>query len=87
MGYHLDRIFGGASEIPIHEPLVYRFPTPTSSHISRAVALLKKAKRPFLMVGSQALLQTEEVLSGQLTEVVNKLGIPTGLSGMARYIL
>jgi len=86
MNRHLKHLFG-VDTITLHEPLQFSFPEPTSSQLSYAVRLLKSAKKPFLMIGSQALLSTKDVYSGKLVQAVNKLGIPSSLSGMARGLL
>jgi len=39
------------------------------------------------MIGSQAMLLTEKILSGNLTEAIKNLGIPVALSGMGRGLL
>lgn len=39
------------------------------------------------MVGSQAMLQAQLVHNGKLSQALDSMGIPTGLSGMARGLL
>ncbi len=51
----------------------------------RAAALLRRAERPVLLVGSQALLSPGE--APRLAEAVGGLGVPVYLSGMARGLL
>jgi acetolactate synthase-like protein len=53
----------------------------------KAATILSSAKQPVLLVGSQALLCNDEVVSGELSEAITKLGIPTFFSGMARGLL
>lgn len=57
------------------------------SYVIKAAKYLASAKRPVLLVGSQSLLCNDEVMSGELTDAVTKMGIPTFLSGMARGLL
>lgn len=49
------------------------------------VSLLKQAKRPVMLIGSQATLPP--VKPDQLIEAVKALGIPVYLGGMARGLL
>jgi len=49
------------------------------------VELLSKAKRPILLIGSQAMVSP--VAAGELSKVVSSLGIPIFLGGMARGLL
>jgi len=39
------------------------------------------------MIGSQIILCNDEIVSGELTEAITKMGIPTFLAGMARGLL
>jgi acetolactate synthase-1/2/3 large subunit len=82
---HVNRLFrdawerkaGGFIEIP---PA-----TPSSSSVEQVIQVLKKAKRPVLITGSQTTQQAGE--ADQLAAAVERLGIPTYLSGMARGML
>ncbi len=51
----------------------------------KALNLISKAKRPLLIVGSQALLNPARALT--LADSINTLGIPAYLTGMARGLL
>ncbi|KAI8804826.1 thiamine pyrophosphate enzyme, N-terminal TPP binding domain-containing protein [Cladochytrium replicatum] len=65
--------------LPIHTPLS------TDSQIRSAVKLLRNAKKPVLLVGSQAMISPTS--AKDLQDAVTSLGIPTFLGGMARGLL
>jgi len=80
---HLARIFrarGGAAAPEGHPPA----PPPPGSAVRRARRALARARRPVLVVGSQALAAGEP---RQLIEAIERLGVPVWLSGMARGLL
>ncbi|KAA3620427.1 MAG: thiamine pyrophosphate-binding protein [Calditrichaeota bacterium] len=58
---------------------------PQSSSIKKAQKKLAAAKKPLLLIGSQALLQAEK--KQLIAEAANQIGIPVYLSGMARGLL
>jgi acetolactate synthase-1/2/3 large subunit len=60
-------------------------PEPSRSEVSSAAAMLTKAERPVMVIGSQALLHPKQV--DDLVDAVVKLGLPVFLSGMARGLL
>ncbi|HVY60445.1 MAG TPA: thiamine pyrophosphate-binding protein [Planctomycetota bacterium] len=60
-------------------------PDASASEIRSAAELLGSAKRPVMVLGSQAMLHPARV--GELVEAVEKLSVPTYLSGMARGLL
>lgn len=53
--------------------------------LRRALGRVERARRPVLLVGSQATLEARRV--DQVAAAVERLGIPTYLSGMARGLL
>lgn len=57
----------------------------TSAQVQRVAALLSKAARPVLVVGSQALVNLAQVQG--LADAVRALGVPTFLGGGARGLL
>jgi len=67
------------SPLPVHIPL------PKQSEIEKTINLLKNAKRPVLVLGSQVTIDAP--LMNRLVESVNQLGMPTFLGGMARGLL
>lgn len=85
LNFHTSRTFRNAwSERggDLIEPVVK---LPTVNELQNVVDVLKEAKSPVLVVGSQAMLtpgKAEQLQQGLLT-----LGIPTYLSGMARGLL
>ena len=84
MNWHLNRLFGdGIPSGPIAHKLPY--PHPRQDHIQNAARMIESAKRPVLLMSSQAMLSSEAVPS--LREAVLKLAIPTYLSGAARGLL
>ncbi len=58
---------------------------PDRRRLRRAAERLRRAERPVLMVGSQAMLDAEN--AGELAAAVERLDIPVYLSGMARGLL
>ena len=59
--------------------------TPRQDHIQNSVRMIQTAKRPLLLVSSQAMLSTAAVPI--LRDSLLKMGIPTYLSGTARGLL
>jgi len=82
---HVNRLFAGAQEVEIAEPVALPAPPPSGRVLWKASRDLAAAHRPVLMVGSQALLENEQV--GDLAAAVERLGVPVYLSGMARGLL
>lgn len=58
---------------------------PTPSALSRVISCLQKARRPLLIVGSQAILRQNDIIA--LVNAVKLLGLPIYLNGMARGLL
>jgi acetolactate synthase-1/2/3 large subunit len=81
---HVNRMFAAASERPVAPPRP-EVAVPAPGTVSRARTLLTAARRPVLLLGSQAVLNVAGV--AQLADAVGRLGIPTFLSGMARGLL
>jgi acetolactate synthase-1/2/3 large subunit len=82
---HVDRMFAPAGEgrMPMPGPSVTT--VPDGRAVARARDLLATARRPLLLVGSQAVLNVDG--AGRLAEAAAALGVPTYLSGMARGLL
>jgi thiamine pyrophosphate-dependent acetolactate synthase large subunit-like protein len=81
---HANQVFavGGATpNPPVHLPRV----RPSARDVSRTVALLARAERPVLVIGSQGCEQASE--SAALAEAVRALDVPVFLAGMARGLL
>lgn len=83
--WHLGRLFGGAPKKPVLAPQPLPVPLATRSELKKVAAALGKAQRPVLVVGSQTAVRSERV--GEIAAAVEKLGLPTYLSGMARGLL
>src|SRR5262249_55837794 len=82
---HANRLFRGAGRTPPdppHPPVSAADPRPEHSEVKRAAALLSRAKRPVLVVGSQALLRTSAAPA--LAAALSSLGAPVYLAGGAR---
>lgn len=82
---NVDSIFAGAWEPVSTKPLPPQIPLPTPREIDQAVTLLKSAKKPVALIGSQATLPP--IPADKLREALEALGIPCFLGGMARGLL
>jgi len=84
LGRHVDRLFSARERAP-------RLSTDTSvplaspGEIDAAAAALRKASRPLMIVGSQALATPAN--ASLVASAVARLGVPVYLSGMARGLL
>jgi acetolactate synthase-1/2/3 large subunit len=82
---HVRRMFAGSGERARPEPRAAQPPAPLPASVDRAAEAIGRAKRPLMVIGSQAL-----ALAGNAAAVaaaVAKLGAPVYLSGMARGLL
>jgi acetolactate synthase-like protein len=96
MDRHLRRLFAGKEQ---HRPAGRIVPETSPARVrdvEQTAAQLRRAERPVLIIGSQAVLRrdadsdAETALPGvvgELSEAVERLGVPTYLSGMARGLL
>jgi len=81
---HADRIF--TKRTPRLAPPGHRdVPAPTSAQINRAHALLRRAKRPVMVLGSDVVSSPGQ--ADEVARAVRNLGVPVFLSGMARGLL
>jgi len=81
---HVNRMFAPGGPPPAPPPA----PGPTAvpaRAVARTRALLASSRRPVLLLGNQAVLDVPRV--GRTAAAVDRLGIPTFLSGMARGLL
>jgi acetolactate synthase-1/2/3 large subunit len=85
LGRHLRKTFGKAWAQRASDPAAVVPPLPNEKQLAQVMAVLAKAERPLLIVGSQALLDAGRAAA--LQQALLKLGIPTYLSGMARGLL
>src|SRR5262249_12485662 len=83
--WHLRRLFGGPEKVEARRPAPVEPPAPDPALVRQAAALLSRAARPVLVIGSQAALVTGEI--DALAAAVSALGVPVYLSGMARGLL
>src|SRR5690606_13286787 len=84
--YHLHKVFGAAGQARAGTPRVPHMPTAFPSAITRTAKALAAAKRPVLLIGSQATLGGPPEVE-RLARAVRSLGVPVYLSGMARGLL
>eukprot|EP00756_Hemistasia_phaeocysticola_P020658 Hpha_TRINITY_DN15730_c3_g10::TRINITY_DN15730_c3_g10_i1::g.38099::m.38099/K11259/ILVBL; acetolactate synthase-like protein len=84
---HITRLFAD-SFLPSEKfgPLPLRIPYASDNAVGNVAAMLRTAKRPVFVVGSQAVVGGPEAAS-QLQGALSKMGAPTFLSGMARGLL
>ena len=85
LNWHAGRLFRGADTVQFGESIVVPVKDPARSLVRKTSRLLDRSQRPVLLVGSQALLEPNEI--EELVSAVEKLGIPVFLTGMARGLL
>ncbi len=83
---HLARTFRGSGRVASRVAVPVSPPKPSESEIARAITLLRAAKKPVLLLGSQATLGGP-VRAQRVADAVARLGIPAYLSGMSRGLL
>jgi acetolactate synthase-1/2/3 large subunit len=69
----------------VGKPVEVRPPAPDMALVRKAAAALRSAKKPVLVVGSQATLDAPGI--AQVAAAVERIGAPVYLSGMARGLL
>ncbi len=81
---HARRLFAGtdAGDVPTEELVV---PAPASRVIERTVQKIASARRPLLIVGSQAVVDARQATA--TAQAIDRIGMPVYLSGMARGLL
>lgn len=82
---HLFRVFQGAHKHTPGPRVTPKPPAPFPGAVERAAKLLREAKRPVFVLGSQATLQPDEL--PRLVKALERIGVPVYLSGMARGLL
>jgi acetolactate synthase-1/2/3 large subunit len=82
---HIDKTFACEFEDMQPGPARVTSPDLDAGLVSKAVDLIAAAKKPVLIIGSQAMLQAAEIQ--KLAEAVKSLGMPVFLAGMARGLL
>ena len=83
--WHTGRLFAGVDGVKFSEPQPADVPEPSKGSIKQAVHRLGRAERPVLVLGSGAMQCPQE--AAQLAAAVEKLGVPTYLSGSGRGLL
>ncbi len=86
---HVDGLFRGLDGARVAtatgDPASPEPMAPAAPAVARAARYLARSRRPVLLIGSQALLEVAAV--PELVRAVERLGLPTYLSGMARGLL
>jgi acetolactate synthase-1/2/3 large subunit len=82
---HVDQLFRDAASARPAAPRKLETPRFLPARWERVSALLQRAARPLLLVGSQALLDVPHI--PELRQAIATLGIPVYLSGMARGLM
>ena len=82
---YMKKLFGGAWEPQDLTPLPVAYPHTSQSGISNCASLLRNAKKPIFILGSQATLPP--VKASELRASLDKMGIPCYLGGMTRGLL
>ncbi|ELV13690.1 Acetolactate synthase-like protein [Tupaia chinensis] len=82
---HLANLFAGAWEPQPEGPLPLDIPQASPLQVQRCVEILSRARRPLIVLGSQALLPPTP--ADKLRTAVETLGVPCFLGGMARGLL
>lgn len=82
---HLSRVFAGADKVAAGEPRQVPPLEASPREVGRVAAMVRKAERPLLLVGSQAALRVDTI--DEVATAVDGLALPVYLSGMARGLL
>jgi thiamine pyrophosphate-dependent acetolactate synthase large subunit-like protein len=85
LDFHLRRQFGNSGLVTPSAPLAIEHQRAGVGKIARAARAIALANQPLLLVGSQAMLNPQDIET--LVQAVEHLGIPVYLSGMARGLL
>ena len=85
LNHQARRLFGGADADANARPNDVPPLPPSSSVISRAAERIAAARKPLLVVGSQALVDSGEAHC--VAAAIESIGIPVYLSGMARGLM
>lgn len=82
---HVRRLFRDANRQQPGPAMVEPVPAPKSEKVLQIAQKLKAARKPLMVVGSQAVCEPDRVAA--VAEAVDRLGVPIYLSGMARGLL
>jgi acetolactate synthase-1/2/3 large subunit len=82
---HANKLFAGAGRIRASEPRPSKPQAPEKGDVRKAAAWLRKAKKPLLVLGSQAVLEPPAL--SELAVSLASIGAPVYLAGGARGLL
>lgn len=83
---HAKNLFAGKDSVNFDNPVQsFTYPQHSNGQIDNAIAKIKAAQKPVMLVGSGAMMNPQK--AQQLADAVSKLGIPVYLSGMGRGLL
>jgi len=82
---HVKRLFRDADRQQPGPAMVEPVPAPDSEKVLGIAQKLKAARKPLMVVGSQAVCEPDRVAA--VAEAADRLGVPLYLSGMARGLL
>jgi len=82
---HVDKLFAGSEPVEDSAPKEIERRFADLAEVDQVLTRLKKAERPVLLIGSQAMLCACEMYD--VAAAVEKLGVPVYLAGMARGLL
>ena len=85
LNQHVGRMLAGSEHMSAPEVRPPAVPHAPQRAVNAAAQALAQARRPLLVIGSQALLAVERV--PEIAAAIGALGIPVYLSGMARGLL
>jgi len=86
INYHAKQLFAGKENIDFDATIPPpEIPKHNAAQLRKTTAMLLKAQRPLLLIGSGAMMNASD--ANKLSSAVEKLGIPVFLSGMARGLL
>ena len=84
--YYLAKTFAGSKNGRPAKRVSPELPTAFGSSVSRAAKMLSSAKKPVMLIGSQATLRGPDEVA-RVAEALDRLGVPFYLSGMARGLM
>lgn len=85
LNHHVRQLFAGAWDPQNFGPLPFAIPMFTNTQLNSAVNLVRAAKKPLFLIGSQAMLPPAK--PEELRKALEDLGIPCFFGGMARGLL
>lgn len=85
IGNHVNKLFKGTVTNLPHASIKTQNPAASKLQLKKLVALINRSAKPVLILGSGAM--SDPGLATELANAINKIGIPTYLSGMSRGLL